>query len=50
MTVDEWIEEALKSMPPLADEKRARIAELLRPARQTQPAEAQAMSMTPEER
>jgi hypothetical protein len=34
MTVDEWVERVLAQAPPLSDEQRSRLAELLRPVRQ----------------
>lgn len=34
-TVEQWLERTLAAAPPLSTEQRTRLAELLRPARQT---------------
>lgn len=34
MTVDEWVKRILAQAPPLTEEQRTRLAELLRPVRQ----------------
>lgn len=33
--VDQWVDRVLATAPPLTDEQRTRLAELLRPVRQT---------------